>query len=60
MDTDDLAHLLGNFQSQVEALHRCRRHAQEALEFRAPEAGLWKAQGEAHWYQISQVHDRRD
>lgn len=59
MDSEELATLVGHFQSQVEARHRCHRHAQEPLEFRAPQAGLWKAQGTEHWYQISRLDDHR-
>jgi len=55
MDSDDVAVVLGNFQSQLEARHHCQRHAVRLLDFKFRRPGLWKAQGTEYWYQIQQV-----
>lgn len=59
MHSEELAILVGHFQSQVEARHRCYWHVQEPMEFRAPQPGLWKALGTEHWWQISRLDDYR-
>lgn len=57
MDSDDPAAMLGTFPSQVEARHQCSRHAEQVLSFRVRHTGLWKAQGQRHWYQIRRLDD---
>jgi len=56
MDTDDLATVLGHFQSQLEARRQSYRHAGRELHFQLYVSGVWKAQGTDHWYQIRQVN----
>jgi len=55
MDSDDVAMVLGNFQSQLEARHHCQRHAVRLLDFKLRRPGLWKAQGTEYWYQIQRL-----
>jgi len=55
MDSDDVAVILGNFQSQIEARYHCQRHAVRMLDFKLRQPGLWKAQGTKHWYQIQRL-----
>lgn len=57
MDSDDLVASLGSWRDQRAARHACEKHAQDELEFRSRQPGVWKAQGMTSWYKITRVEE---